>query len=33
MQFPFAIWLFSYVVWQASIEQAFTLNPPFISAP
>jgi hypothetical protein len=27
MPFPFSIWLFSYVIWQASIERAFDLNP------
>jgi hypothetical protein len=27
MPFPFSIFMFSYVIWQASIERAFTLNP------
>jgi hypothetical protein len=27
MPFPFSIFLFNYVVWQASIERAFTFNP------
>ncbi|SHH05513.1 hypothetical protein SAMN05443248_3518 [Bradyrhizobium erythrophlei] len=33
MPFPFSIFLFSYVIWQASIEQAFALTPTSISAP
>ncbi|MBP1297093.1 UNVERIFIED_ORG: hypothetical protein M2193_000161 [Bradyrhizobium japonicum] len=27
MPFPLSIFLFSYVIWQASIERAFTFNP------
>jgi hypothetical protein len=27
MPFPFSVFLFSYVIWQASIERAFQLNP------
>lgn len=27
MPFPMAIFLFSYSIWQASIERAFQLNP------
>jgi hypothetical protein len=27
MPFPFSIFLFNYVIWQASIERAFAFNP------
>jgi hypothetical protein len=27
MPFPMAIFLFSYAIWQASIDRAFELNP------
>lgn len=27
MPFPLSIFMFSYAVWQASIERAFTFNP------
>jgi hypothetical protein len=27
MPFPFSIFLFSYVIWQASIDRAFQFNP------
>lgn len=27
MPFPFSVFLFSYVIWHASIERAFTFNP------
>ncbi|ARQ95371.1 hypothetical protein [Bradyrhizobium phage BDU-MI-1] len=27
MPFPFCIFLFSYTIWQASVERAFELNP------
>jgi hypothetical protein len=27
MPFPLSVFLFSYVIWQASIERAFTFNP------
>jgi len=27
MPFPFSVFLFSYVIWQASIERAFDMNP------
>lgn len=27
MPFPMAIFIFSYAIWQASIERAFTFNP------
>ncbi len=27
MPFPLSVFLFSYAIWQASIEQAFALNP------
>jgi hypothetical protein len=27
MPFPFSIFMFSYAIWQASIERAFELNP------
>ncbi len=27
MPFPFSVFLFSYVIWQAQLEGAFTYNP------
>jgi hypothetical protein len=27
MPFPFSVLMFSYAIWQASIERAFELNP------
>lgn len=27
MSFPLSVFMFSYAIWQASIERAFTLNP------
>lgn len=27
MPFPLSVFLFSYVIWQASIERAFAFNP------
>jgi hypothetical protein len=34
MPFPFSVFLFSYVIWQASIERTFTFNPAYsASAP
>jgi hypothetical protein len=27
MPFPLSVFLFSFVIWQASIERAFTFNP------
>ncbi|MHC2249995.1 hypothetical protein ACVJH7_009302 [Bradyrhizobium elkanii] len=32
MPFPLSVFLFSYVIWQASIEQAFTLNPAYAAS-
>ena len=29
MPFPFSIFLFSYVIWQASIDRAFSFNPAY----
>ena len=31
MPFPFSIFMFSFAIWQASIERAFTFNPVEIS--